>query len=82
MVRVLLWLVLLVLLLRAVRRFARGLAQGMNAPRQPSQPRAVGLVRDPVCGTFVVPSRALSSGTGADARFFCSEKCRQAWAAR
>ena len=35
--------------------------------------------RDPVCGTYVVPSRALTSGEGADVRFFCSEKCRRAY---
>jgi len=42
----------------------------------------VNLVRDPVCGTFVVPSRALTSGTGSEMRFFCSERCRQAWMSR
>ena len=44
---------------------------------------AVKLVRDPVCGVFVVPE------PGADRRlrrldtsYFCSEKCRQQWSQR
>jgi YHS domain-containing protein len=40
---------------------------------------AVKLVRDPVCGVFVVPSQALTSGSGTSTRYFCSEKCRQQW---
>ena len=40
------------------------------------------LVRDPECGTFVAPSTALSYGSGAQMRFFCSEKCRRAYQAK
>jgi len=42
----------------------------------------VGLVRDPVCGVFVVPGQALTSGAGSSAKYFCSEKCRRAWGKR
>ena len=82
MVRLLLVLLLLYFVLRAVSRLVIGIAQGMSGPhdRQPAAP--VGLVRDPVCGTFVVPARALTSGSGPEMRFFCSERCRQAWANR
>ena len=45
-------------------------------------PSAVPLARDPVCGTFVVPAKALTGGTGADIRYFCSEKCRRAYEMR
>jgi YHS domain-containing protein len=53
----------------------------MRGPRIQAPP-AVPLARDPVCGTFVVPSRALSGGTGDDIRFFCSEKCRRTYEAK
>jgi YHS domain-containing protein len=33
------------------------------------------LVKDPVCGTYVVRSRAVSRGMAADARYFCSAEC-------
>jgi YHS domain-containing protein len=66
-------LILLYLVIRAVMRIVRGVLDGLRAPADP--PVAVGLVRDPICGTFVVPSSALMLGTGSDTRFFCSEKC-------
>lgn len=36
------------------------------------EPRAVKLVRDPVCGTYVSPDSAIYQG----GNYFCSEKCR------
>jgi YHS domain-containing protein len=75
------WIVRLLLLyfiIRAVSRLVRGIAEGMRVP-QVQPPSAVPLARDPVCGTFVVPSRALTIGSGAQTRFFCSEKCRRAY---
>jgi YHS domain-containing protein len=80
MLRLLLALILLSMVLRAVSRLSRGITDGLHgqAPRG-SPPNAVALARDPVCGTFVVPANALTSGQGADMRFFCSEKCRRAY---
>ena len=75
------WIVTLVLIyfiVRAISRFARGILEGMSPPQE-KQPSAMPLVRDPVCGTFVVPSRAVTAGSGAGVRFFCSEKCRRAY---
>jgi YHS domain-containing protein len=71
-------LLLLFVLLRAVSRLWHGIIQGMQAPRD-QPPAAVPLARDPVCGTFVVPSRALTGGTGADLHYFCSENCRRTY---
>jgi YHS domain-containing protein len=71
-------LLLLYVILRAISRFVRGIVQGMTPPL-PEPPRAVPLARDPVCGTFVVPSRAVTMGSGGDLRFFCSEKCRRTY---
>ena len=72
-------LLLIWLVLRAISRLVKGIAEGMRGTPGPA---AVGLVRDPVCGTFVVPASAPSVGTGAQMRFFCSEACRRAYAAR
>ena len=71
-------LILLFFIIRAVMRLVRGIAEGMSVPRV-EQPVAVPLVRDPICGTFVVADQALTYGTGAGTRFFCSEKCRRAY---
>jgi YHS domain-containing protein len=70
-------LILLWLVLRAVMRIARGVMDGLRGPAQP--PAAVPLARDPICGTFVVPSRALALGSGPQTVFFCSEDCRRAY---
>jgi YHS domain-containing protein len=82
MVRLLIFLVLVYFVTRAVWRLFRGIAEGLDGPRDPQSPSAVPLARDPVCGTFVVPSRALTAGSGNDIHFFCSERCRQAWTKR
>ena len=73
-------LVLLILVIRAAMRLIRGVIDGIRGAA--SIPQAVALVRDPVCGTFVAPSTALSFGNGAQMRFFCSEKCRRAYQAK
>ena len=82
MVRVIVFLLLVFFAARAIWRLIYGIAEGLSAPRDPQPPSAVPLARDPVCGTYVVPSRALTSGSGTDLQFFCSERCRQAWAKR
>jgi YHS domain-containing protein len=40
------------------------------------------MVRDPVCGTFVVPDRAVMLVEGAQRVHFCSDKCRDQYRAR
>jgi len=58
-------------------------------PRQTRQARPSGpveraggtLVRDPQCGTYLPETRAIRVGSGADARFFCSTACRDAYRA-
>jgi uncharacterized protein len=42
-----------------------------------AQPRLAGdeLVKDPVCGTYVVRSRAVRRPAGEGARYFCSAEC-------
>lgn len=70
--------ILFLIVVRLLWRFVRGVLEGAGA-FQTSQPASVGLVRDPVCGVFVVPSKALTAGSGAEIRYFCSEKCREQW---
>ena len=56
---------------------------GARASRRRSPTaEAVHMVRDPVCGTFVVPERAVSIADGRARVYFCSEKCRDAYRAR
>ena len=82
MARFILWSVLLTLLLRSVSRLLHGVMEGAGyTPNRPRQ-KSVGLVRDPVCGVFVVPGQALTSGEGSSRRHFCSEKCRREWDGR
>lgn len=74
----LLRLLLIVLIVRAIWRFATGLLQGAasvdRARVQPGQP--VPLVKDPICGTYVVQGKSLSASSGGTTHYFCSERCR------
>lgn len=90
---VLTWILRILVILfivRLVLRFLYGLAGGTNdqrrprssKPNQPATREGGQLVRDPNCGTYVPIGRALREGSGANAVYFCSETCRNAWAAR
>ena len=81
MTRVILWAILALIILRIGFRLLKAIVEGMGY-RRDGGAATVGLVRDPVCGTFVMPSRALTSGSGADTRYFCSEKCRREYSGR
>jgi hypothetical protein len=79
MARFIIWAILIVLVARSVSRLLHGVLEGAGYRRDDSPPRSVGLVRDPICGVFVVPGQALTAGTGSGTRHFCSEKCRREW---
>ena len=80
MTRFILYAILFVVLIRALSRLMRGILQGAGYQRDAIQAKpSVNLVRDPVCGVFVVPSKALTAGSGGDTKYFCSEKCRREW---
>lgn len=79
MARVVLWGILIVVLVRAASRLLSGILEGAGYRREIGGPQGVGLVRDPVCGVYVVPGQALSAGSGAATKYFCSEKCRVEW---
>ena len=79
MIAWLLRLIVAVLIVRAVWRFLAGVAQGLQPPSSTAGtrgPSPVALARDPICGTYVVPERALTIGRGDDIQYFCSKRCR------
>lgn len=84
MLKLIVTLVLLFIVGRMVWRFMYAIFEGAGMLKEPQdrERKAVKLVRDPVCGVFVVPTQALTSGTGSSTRYFCSEKCRQQWGKR
>lgn len=79
MARIIIWVILAIIVARILWRFFRAILEGAGMLADPKVPRSVKLVRDPICGVFVVPSQALTSGSGGSTKYFCSEKCRQAW---
>ena len=90
MLGLLLRVLLVILLVRALWRLAVGVMEGARAsgqvggsrpPRRTNQ-QAVPLVKDPVCGTYVVRERAITASSGGETHYFCSEKCRDAWSRR
>ncbi|MGH9175295.1 MAG: hypothetical protein ACRD1H_13110 [Vicinamibacterales bacterium] len=82
LLRSFLFFLLVVFLARAVWRLVRGIVQGASGPasasrgHRPAAPPAVRMVRDPICGTYVVPGKALELARGRETLYFCSEKCR------
>jgi hypothetical protein len=89
MLRNLLLLVLAILIARAVLRLVDGLTRGARraSPTERSGPGAaprqgVPMARDPVCGTFVVPGRAVALVEGSREMYFCSTRCRDRYGAR
>jgi YHS domain-containing protein len=82
--RTLLIALLIFFLLRAVARLLRGVAQGASETTASSRRRSrrsapVKMIADPVCGTYVVPGKALQAARGGQTMYFCSEKCREQW---
>ena len=76
MAKFLLWAILIVVLVRAASRLLGGILEGAGYRREIGASQGVGLVRDPICGVYVVPGKALTAGSGQATRYFCSEKCR------
>jgi len=80
--RILQFLVILAII-RAVWRLLVGVLEGAGY-RRDDQPvkSSVKLVRDPICGTFVSPTRAPALRMGGETVYFCSDKCRREWERR
>ncbi len=87
MVRFLLLLVLFWVIARVFWRFVEGVARGASMPppggaRRGSGPSPVKMQPCPVCGTYVVPGKAITLASSTGAVHFCSEKCRSEFASR
>ena len=85
MLRIALLVVLFIFLARAFWRLIDGVLEGVNRDsRTPARPGRGGMqmVRDPVCGTFVLQERALTLSDGRQAVFFCSAACRDKYRAK
>lgn len=85
MPRLVLLLILLVIAVRIYSRIAAAFREGMQqgaqgSPRVPAQ--GVQMVRDPVCGTFVLPERAVTLVHGRTRLYFCSAACRDKYHAQ
>jgi YHS domain-containing protein len=87
MIRWILNLIVVLVLIRLVLRFLFGLVQGLTAPSSQDAPargsagsrgavKAVALVRDPVCQTYIPSEGALTAIVDGETRFYCSEACR------
>lgn len=82
MLRILQFLLILAIV-RAVWRLGKGVLEGAGY-RRVDGPVKVGvkLERDPVCGTYVSPSKAPALRVGGETFYFCSDKCRRQWERR
>jgi len=83
----LLLLVLAMVMARAVWSVIGGVTEGLSGRASGSRggnvpARGVQMVRDPVCGTYVIPDRALSLPDGSGRVFFCSANCRDKYRTR
>lgn len=77
------WILRLLLVALVVRVIVSAVS-GLLRPKGASEPmgdrgKRTALVRDPVCGTYVEPSHAVSTRAGSTVHYFCSESCRQAF---
>ena len=92
MLGVVLDVIFTVVAIRAIWKLLQGVMIGMSgdagsrpsAGPRPSGPPAHGvqMARDPICGTYVVPERAVSIRDGREAVYFCSEACRDKYRAK
>ncbi|HKB12786.1 MAG TPA: hypothetical protein VKD69_19115 [Vicinamibacterales bacterium] len=78
LLRLALFIILAFFVGRALWRLLDGIVEGASrGPRGSQVPqRGVQMVRDPVCGTFVVAQRALRLSDGGATVYFCSDACR------
>jgi YHS domain-containing protein len=63
-------------------RFVSGVIEGATGKSKVSKPKGVSLVKDPVCGMFVVRSRAVTIKRDGIVKYFCSDQCRRKYLGR
>ena len=75
-------LAVIVLIVRLLIAWLGGMLAGTSGRRdtgvgrRPAE-RSVALVKDPVCGVYIEPGRAVSSRIGSTVHYFCSETCER-----
>ena len=87
MARLLLLLVLFSVIARIFWRFLGAVVRGASGPapqggRHGGTPASVKMSQCPVCGTYVVPGKAISMTSGGSPIYFDSEKCRAEYQSR
>ena len=84
MLRLILFILLAVFVARAIWRLLDGIVEGASRGRSAGAApgRGVSMVRDPVCGTFVLPASAVTLADGRARIYFCSDACRDKYRAR
>jgi YHS domain-containing protein len=82
-IRFILFSLLITLVVRSVFRLFAGIVEGASdgGTRKATLP-STKMVKDPVCGTYVVPSKALTASRGNQTAWFCSPECQHAWQRR
>lgn len=83
LIRFVLFSLLIMLVVRSVFRLLAGIVDGASSGNSPkAAPPTTNMVKDPVCGTYVVPSKALTASRGNQTAWFCSPECQHAWQRR
>ena len=59
-----------------------GFVEGLSGRASRTPQARMQMVRDPVCGTFLLPDRAVTLDDGSHRVFFCSPACRDTYRAR
>jgi uncharacterized protein len=78
LLRLALFIILAWFVARAFWRLLDGIVEGASRGSRGTHvpQRGVQMVRDPVCGTFVVADRAVTLMDGRTPVYFCSDACR------
>jgi hypothetical protein len=78
LLRLALFIILAFFIGRALWRLLDGIVEGASRGSRGSRvpQRSTQMVRDPVCGTFVVADRAVTLTDGRTQVHFCSDACR------
>ena len=82
MLRAILLMILIALVARTFWRVVDGLIEGVSGRATNATGRSTRLVRDPVCGTWVLPKDDMSLTDGRQRVFFCSAACRDHYRSR
>jgi YHS domain-containing protein len=90
MTRFILLLILFIVVARVFWRVVDGVVEGLTGRSGSTggsgstgvPGRGVQMVRDPVCGTFVLPDRAVILTVGRQRLYFCSDSCCDKYRAR